>query len=284
MKVETLYPPPCGLHPENRWLKVGRTLGFTGIEAYRKAYFATLLGVSGIVAVYLVGQSFKLALNMASNLLIETLALLLFISAFLLAKRYGWSLRGVIPKIWVAASFSAMLIFTAVTVSNIQVYVGGISFPHPSAADLLLLSALCLSIYALSAYVIAFKEALKGRIVVTIAASIVSAGLAVAYFVIYPILLMHIGAFEKILTVTFILLELTLFSLAITGLGIFIGGRFARAWLFLSLGITLLIVGNLIFFYTAVTGLYHAGSLENMCFASGLVFAALAFHIHKKEI
>ena len=97
MKVETLYPPPCGLHPENRWLKVGRTLGFTGIEAYRKAYFATLLGVSGIVAVYLVGQSFKLALNMASNLLIETLALLLFISAFLLAKRYGWSLRGGYP-------------------------------------------------------------------------------------------------------------------------------------------------------------------------------------------
>jgi hypothetical protein len=59
-------------------------------------------------------------------------------------------LRGIIPRIWVAGSCSAMLVFTAVTVWNIYVYIGGIGFPHPSAVDLLLLLALCLSIYALS--------------------------------------------------------------------------------------------------------------------------------------
>jgi hypothetical protein len=108
---------------------LGRTLKLTEIEAYRKAYFTALLGIAGVVATYLVGQSFKFILNMASDFLIEFLAFLLFVSAFLLARRYGWSLRGIIPRIWVAGSCSAMLVFTAVTVWNIYVYIGGIGFP-----------------------------------------------------------------------------------------------------------------------------------------------------------
>jgi uncharacterized membrane protein HdeD (DUF308 family) len=62
------------------------------------------------------------------------------------------------------------------------------------------------------------------------------------------------------------------------------GGRFARAWLFLSLGVALLMAGSLIFFYVAVAGVYYAGSLGNMCIASGLILTTLAFHVHKKEI
>jgi hypothetical protein len=189
---------------------LGRTLRLTGIEAYRKAYFTALLGIAGVVATYLVGQSFKFILNMASDFLIESLAFLLFVSAFLLARRYGWSLRGVIPRIWVAGSYSAMLVFTAVTVWNIYVYIGGIGFPHPSAVDLLLLLALCLSIYALSLYIKAFKEALKNEIVAVIRASLIFTSLSVAYFIIYPIVLVEIGVFEKFLAVVFILPELTL--------------------------------------------------------------------------
>jgi len=254
------------------------------LNPYRKAYFATLLGIAGIAALYLVGLSWGPLLKLLSDSLLEALAGLLFISAFLLARRYSWDLRGLIPRIWVAASFSAMFLFTAITAWNVEAYLGGMDFPHPSMAEPLLFASLGFAIYALTQYVKVFREALNPKTSLLVYSAIAVAGLAVTALIAYPILTLNISLHGRLAMSTIILSEFVLLALSLMGIGIFLGGSFARAWLFLSLGITLLISGNLILFHAALVGVNSISLLGDMCLASGLALTALAFHVHRREL
>ena len=253
-------------------------------ETYRRAFYVTLLGVAGIAALYFVGQGLGFMFRMVSDSLLEFLSLLLFLSAFSLARRYRWEWKGLIPRFWVAASFSAMFLFTAISVWNIRNYIGGGIFPHWLLAAALLLLSFSTAIYALTLYVGAFREALKGRVALIAYSSVLITGMAVAAFIVYPIILSNVALYEKLLMAVVALQEYTILALAILGVGIFLGGSFARAWLVFSLGITLLMAGSLLLFHWALAGAYHSIYLGNMCVASGLALTALSFHIHRREI
>lgn len=252
------------------------------VEAYRKAYSIALLGITSIFAVYTVGQFSRQVLNVISDGLFEFLGTLLFISAFTLARRYRWQWKGVIPKVWIVAGFSAMFIFTAITIQNMFKYTG-LTSSHLQMTTILFLLALCLAVYALSLYIKTFKEALRGKTVLTVATAIIFTGLASTYLVLQPLMSVQKYSIEGVLTATFIFIEFVLFYLAVMGICLFSGGRLAKAWFFLSLGIVLIMAGNLIVFYISATEIY-TGLFGNMCISSGLILTTLAFYIHRIEI
>ena len=78
-------------------------------------------------------------------------------------------------------------------------------------------------------------------------------------------------------------LDLTLLSLTILSLAIFIGGAIEKWWLFFGAGATLYVIGDEFFLYQVANGTYYNGSVDDLIFLLAYLTFALAFYVHRKE-
>ncbi len=86
------------------------------------------------------------------------------------------------------------------------------------------------------------------------------------------------------LSLVYLGLDLSLFSLSIHGLFVFFNGRIGVAWAFVSGALFLNAVGNILFSYATQTNMYSSGDFLELIFHASSIFCTLAFHTHVKEL
>jgi hypothetical protein len=161
-----------------------------------------------------------------------------------------------------------------------------VEIPYPSIADVAWLIGYIPLFIALHLYIRTFGFAFSKTMFAAAAVivSIVSCGFL--FSLVPPIL--ESGSEEQIIPLVidfaYPALDLALFSLSILGLLVFVKGKIASAWLFISSAILLNVIGDIFFSFTTLQGTYYNGHFSELFFAWGYILFALAFHMHQKEL
>ena len=248
-----------------------------------RPYMATLLSLVAVAVIYLFGQLNLQILAMISDAIYQAVYIALIVSAITLNNKYGWSFREKIPRIWLLASFSIFSAYIADSTWDIYYYVLRVPLPYPSAADIFYLLSLILGVQALTCYIIVFRYSLSWKALLLSGVAILASGILITQFMIYPILLQPLGDAEKLLGITYIAIDFTIFSLSIVGLAIFFSGKIGRAWFFLALSMFLIMVGEFLFLYLLSVGEIAEASIDDLPAVSGLILLVLAFNLYRRQ-
>ena len=136
---------------------------------------------------------------------------------------------------------------------------------------------------ALLLYLGIFRVGLS-RARLAVAIGIIVAAVAIAMALVLPLEFSRGLSNVSILTdLMYPILDLTLFSLTMLSLAIFMGGTISRWWLTFGAASVLYVIGDEFFLYQIAAGTYYNGSLDDLIFILGYLTFALAFFAHRRE-
>jgi hypothetical protein len=99
-----------------------------------------------------------------------------------------------------------------------------------------------------------------------------------------PVVAANEEGMTVLLSLVYLGLDLSLFSLSIHGLFVFFSGRIGIAWAFISGALFLNAVGDILFSYAIQSNTYYSGHALELVFHVGFIFCILAFYTHVKEL
>jgi len=107
---------------------------------------------------------------------------------------------------------------------------------------------------------------------------------SVLYLLVEPIVNSGEELFTTALSAVYPILDIGLFTLAFAILLVFIKGSIGKAWFFLTSGVILNVVADLLFAFADLHGFYFEGHPFELFWLWGYVAFLLGFHIHRSEL
>jgi hypothetical protein len=238
------------------------------------------IGVSGVFAFQYLYPS---VIGLISNILPAVCATGAFLSVLLCVRRYGYLPKTRFQAAWVCFLVGFALWVAAETIWAAYYFEFNTPIPTYSVADLFY-SAGYLPIFAgLLLYLDTFHVALdKKRI--GAAAGVILLAVALVMYAVVPTELATGHSFLKVFDdLTFVLLDLVLFSLVVLTFTIFAGGRISKWLLILGGASVLYVFGDEDFLILTANGSYYNGSYNDLIFLLAYITFAFAFYVHRRE-
>jgi hypothetical protein len=242
-----------------------------------------LLLTIGVSSVFAFQSFYPAAIGPLSNIFPSVCAGILFISALLCLRRYGFRLRQRFQVIWFCFALGGGLWFLAELAWATYYFVLGIAVPYPSLADVFYLGGYAPMMFGLVLYLKVFSRGMSKRRL-GIALASVGASVAIVLVVVLPI--EFVTSQPLLITVTnliYPILDLLLETITILCLAIFFGGAIAKWWYLFGGAVGLYIVGDEYFLYQIATGSYYNGSFDDLLFILGYLVFVLAFYEHRRQ-
>jgi len=237
-----------------------------------------------LAIVYGVGQLNLSFMNSFSNVLFPATSAMASAASFLTIQKYSrHNPRPPFSAAWISLSSGIILWFLGELTWAIYVLFLSME-PFPSVADGFYLSGYIFLFLALSLILKLFKTSFSPKISGTAMGVTMVLTIAVSSLLLIPIFTSGEGLFTTALAVSYPILDIGVFALAFSTLLIFFEGALSKAWFFLTSGIILNIVADLLFSYTDLQGSYYEGSPFELLWLWGYVAFLLGFYIHWREL
>jgi len=235
-----------------------------------------------LALVYAVGQQNPDFMVVFTNLLFPATAGMAAIFSFLTLKRYGWNKKAAFFKIWLGFSLGILLWFLGeLTWAVYVLYLD--ANPYPSLADGFYLGGYLFLFLALTLFFKMFHSGFSKPMLGKTALATGALALIVAHLLVLPVAASSDDAVTLALDVAYPSLDILLFFFAFAILLIFFRGKVGKAWFFLTLGVILNVVADLLFSYAELRGFYYEGHPFELFWLWGYVAFLLGFYVHKKE-
>jgi hypothetical protein len=263
----------------------------TIVMGRRPESFSSLLGfrawLASVVAVSLVFTLQPLypgLIGPISNFLPAACAATAFASSASCSRRYGFGLhsRG-FESVWSLFTVGTGLWIVAEATWAFYYFILRVQVPYPSAADVFYVGGYLPIIAGLAGYLDNFRVGLTKRRL-GVALVVIGVAVALALTFVMPVELgRNLSAINVLTDMLYPVLDLTLVSLTVLCLAIFLEGTIAKWWMIFGVGAILYVIGDEFFLYQVANHTYYNGSVDDLIFLLGYLTFALAFYIHRKE-
>jgi hypothetical protein len=248
------------------------------------AFRVWLVGVVGVSLVFAFQGFYPDYIGTLSNFLPAICAFAAFGSSLSCMRRYGFTLRLNFEAVWFLFTLGTGLWVLAESSWAFYYFVLKVAVPYPSLADIFYIGGYLPVMAGLVGYLSTFRVALSKRRL-GFAVGVIAAAIALALIFILPVeLAQSLTPVQFLTDMIYPLLDLTLLSLAVLSLSIFIGGSIAKWWMIFGVGAALYVIADEFFLYQVANGTYYNGSVDDLFFLLGYLTFALAFYAHRKEM
>jgi len=245
-------------------------------------YVLSLVYSITLALTYTAGQQSPEFMLVFTNILFPATAGVTAIFSFSTLKRYGWIKRAEFFKVWLAFSLGILLWFLGELTWAVHVLYLNVN-PYPSFADGFYLGGYVFLFVALTLVFKMFKKGFSKPMLVETASATGILALVVTYSLFLPVAAPSDDLVTLALDVAYPALDVLLFFFAFAILLVFLEGEVGKAWFFLTLGVILNVVADLLFSYAELRGFYYEGHPFELLWLWGYVAFLLGFYIHKKE-
>ena len=237
-----------------------------------------------LAIVYGVGQLNLDFMKFFSNVLFPATAAVASAASFLTLKKYArHNPKPPFSAAWI--SFSSGITLWFLGELTWAIYVQYLMMkPFPSVADVFYLSGYVFLFLALFLILKLFKLSFSPKMSGITTAITIIFTVAVSYLLLIPIFASSEGFFNTALAISYPIFDIGLFALAFSILLIFLEGAIGKAWFFLTIGIILNVVADLIFSYAELQGFYYEGHPFELFWLWGYVAFLLGFYVHWREL
>jgi hypothetical protein len=243
----------------------------------------TAAAVIGIV--YMLTQADQRFLYLLSNGLPPMLSFVAFTLAVAGLVRNGVKKGDRISTVWFAYSIGMLSWFLGESTWAIYALWYSTPNPFPSIADVFWLAGYAPLIFAILIIAWPFREFLASRKMLTvILTSLVSAGLLLV-LLIPPTYANSIGNnfVSVVIGLSYPLLDVALLVVALPILFLYGRGTFWRPFLFITAGLILTFVGDTLFSWASLNGVYYDGSYIELFFHWSYLALAYGFYLRYKS-
>ncbi|HYB75633.1 MAG TPA: hypothetical protein VEC08_01610 [Nitrososphaerales archaeon] len=251
-------------------------LSLTGFRAW-------VGGIIGVSLIFALQPFYPNSIGAISNILPAACATTAFVSSLSCMRRYGFRWRLNFEVVWFMLTIGMGLWAIAEGTWSYYYFVLKVDVPFPSVADIFYMGGYVPIIAALLGYLDTFHEGLTRRRLGIAVLAIGLAAVLVFVFVLPIELAESASLWQFLVDMLYPVLDLTLVSLAILALAIFVGGRLARWWMLFGAAAALYVIGDEFFLFQIARGTYYNGSYDDLIFLLGYLTFALAFYAHRKE-
>ena len=247
-----------------------------------RPYIISIVYSITFALVYGIGQQNIELLKNVSNVVLPATAGVTVVSCLLTLRRYGWVSRSTYPTILLFVSVGIAMWFIAEITVAVQTWFLNIE-AFPSLADIFYLGGYVWLLLGISKLFNMFqavfsKEMFKAMAIPTV---VITSVASQVLFV--PMIKLHADPVALIISVTYPGLDLVLFAFSFSVLLIFLKGGIGKAWFFLTLSILLATVGDLLFSYLQLQGLFYVGNPVELLWLWSYVAFIVGLHIHRRE-
>ena len=247
------------------------------------AFKAWLLAVVGLSLVFVFQAFYPLWIGPLSNLFSPACACTAFVSSFLCVRRYGSNPRRRFEAVWFCFALGMGTWFLAEVTWALYYFVLNVPVPYPSIADVFYIGAYFPLFTALALYFKVFSASMSRRRL-ALSIGIIACSVALVVGIVRPAEVASDESMSNVITdLLYPLLDLSLLSLTILSLAIFIGGAIRNWWLLLGGAITLAVVADELFLIQVSAGIYYNGDFDDLLYLVGYLTFALAFYVHRRE-
>jgi len=244
---------------------------------------AWLAGMIGVSLVFALQPFYPSSIGPLSNVFPTLCVGVAFLSSLACLRRYGFTHRLNFQAVWLLFTIGTGFWVVSEGVWALYYFVLKVAVPYPSVADFFYIGGYLPIIMALLGYLDTFHVALSRRRL-GYSALAIGVAVAIALSFVLPVEFAQKLSIANFLTnMIYPALDLTLLSLTILSLAIFVGGEIEKWWVFFGVGATLYVIGDEFFLYQVASGTYYNGSLDDLIFLLGYLTFALAFYVHRKE-
>jgi len=239
--------------------------------------------VIGIV--YMLTQADQRFLYLLSNGLPPILAFFAFTLAAAGLMRNGVHKGNRISTVWLAYSIGMLCWFLGESTWAIYALLYSNPNPFPSIADVFWLAGYVPLILAILIMAWPFREFLTSRKpLAVIIASLVSAGILLVVLI-PPTYANSVGSdfVSVVVGLSYPLLDVALLVVALPILVLFGRGTFWRPFLFITVGLILTFVGDTLFSWASLNGVYYDGSFLELFFHWSYLALAYGFYLRYKS-
>jgi hypothetical protein len=233
---------------------------------------------------YGVGQLNMGLMAFFSNAVTVAIQAVAVIAAFWTAKRYvAYDSKPGFSMAWICLSSGLSLWFLSHVVWAVYVLFLQTN-PFPSFADVLYLIGYVPLFLALLLTLKLFEIVVSKKTLLLQSGVSFSLLGVVSYLMLVPIVNSSRDLATTLLLAAYPILDLVLFHLAFGALLVFMRGSMGKAWFFLTLGLVLGTIGDLLFTYAQLQNLYHAGHVLELFWLWGYAAFLLGIYIHRREV
>jgi len=250
----------------------------------QRLYVLCLVYSIVLAFIYGLGQLNPEFMLVFSNIIFPATAAAVVMASFWTLRRYAaHTFKPMFSAAWIGVSAWLFMWFLGESTWAVCVVLLQID-PFPSLADIFYIGGYVFLFIALFLILKLFPSVSSVKKLAFSAVVSVSVSVAVGYFLLTPILTSEADLYKIVFSAAYPILDIGLFVLVFSIFMIFIEGAIGKAWFFLTLGITLQIVADLLFTYAELQGFYFEGHPLELFWLWGYIAFLLGFHIHKREL
>jgi len=239
----------------------------------------------GIGAIYLLAQTSRGFLYVLSNGLPPILAFAAFSVAAAGLLHNGVKLKSRVSSVWVGYSLGVLFWFLGEFTWAVYALWYSIPVPFPSVADVFWLVGYAPLLCAIVVQSWPFRGFLTSRRMLPVNLAVFALACLLLVVLIPQTYLSTIG--QDYVTVFFSLayplLDLAMLNIALPVLLLYGKGRFWRPFLFVTFGLILTFVGDILFSWTTLNGTYYDGSYLELFFHWAYLALAYGFYLRFKS-
>jgi hypothetical protein len=250
-----------------------------------RRYFAALNVVlaSGVIIglVYVFAQSNPSLLYLLSNGLPPVLAFAAFGVALAGLLRNGVSVKNRFSIVWLGYSLGMLLWFLGESTWAVYALLYSNPTPFPSLADAFWLAGYVPLIWAVLIQSWPFREFLRSRRMLTVIAVVLCVAGLLLSALIPATYASNIGQdlVSVVVGLAYPLLDVCLLVVALPILFLYGRGTFWRPFLFVTIGLILTFIGDILFTWTSLNGTYYDGSYLELFFHWSYLMLAYGFYL-----
>jgi hypothetical protein len=250
----------------------------------KTAYVASLLLGIILSLIYIFQASYSSLMEVISNGLFLFLSLSAAGSAAIALKKYWKNLSDKYSQIWLFFTLGLLLWFVSKIVWAVYTLPSNSVAPYPSFADVIWLAGYVPIFAAIHSYLRSFGFSLSRKRYSAFALIVSFVLLGCFILLVPPVVAANEKGITVLLSLVYLGLDLSLFSLSIHGLFVFFTGRIGVAWAFVSGALFLNAVGDILLSYAMQSNAYYSGHILELVFHASYIFCTLAFYTHMKEL
>ncbi|MEM1583663.1 MAG: hypothetical protein QXF28_03595 [Nitrososphaerota archaeon] len=232
--------------------------------------------------IYLYGYFDREFIRVSSNMIFPVYALVPVFSAYFATRKYG--LGSILGYAMFAFFIGLLSWFVGELVWAIYVLVYSIEIPFPSIADIFYLLGYPLIYFGLVSYLKVFKNAFNKKVISISSISGLIVVIVTIIFVIPEALFSSSNVIEGAISTIYPMFDAIFIVLAIMGALIFGGGRIQSSWILLSIGLMLIGIVDLLYYYQILVGGIWEGHPLELIYLWAYLHLAVAFYNHTKKI
>jgi hypothetical protein len=250
-------------------------------QASDKGMAILLVSAAVIGVVYLLAQANDSFLYLLSNGLPPLLALAAFVPAAAGLLRNGVRTKDRVSVVWSCYSLGALLWLLGESTWAVYALGYSIPIPFPSPADGFWFAGYVPLMCAIAITAWPFRDFLSSRKMLTVVSTVFVLALLLLAVLIPPTYASEIGQdlASVVLSLAYPLLDVALLVVAVPVLFLFGRGTFWRPFLFVTVGLTLTFLGDILFSWATSNGVYYDGSYLELLFHWSYLTLAYGFYL-----